>query len=133
MENCLIWFRNDLRIQDNALINHCIKNKYKIVPLYIIDPSDDMGSASKWWLKNSLNSLNKSLNNKLLIFADDNKKVLSKLIEQHDISKIIWSERYSKNEINQDLESLKSTWNQIKDNAINSIACLLYTSDAADE
>jgi deoxyribodipyrimidine photolyase len=33
---------------------------------------------------------------------DDNKKVLSKLIEQHDISKIIWSERYSKNEINQD-------------------------------
>ena len=102
MENCLIWFRSDLRIQDNALINHCIKNKYKIIPLYIIDPSDDMGSASKWWLKNSLNSLNKSLNNKLLIFSDDNKKVLSKLIEQHDISKILWSNRYSKNKINQD-------------------------------
>ncbi len=102
MENCLIWFRNDLRIEDNPLINHCIKNKYKIMPLYIINPSDDMGSASKWWLKNSLNSLNKSLNNKLLICADDNKKVLSKLIEQHDISKILWSNRYSKNEINQD-------------------------------
>ena len=102
MENCLIWFRNDLRIKDNPLINDCIKNKYKIIPLYIIDQSDDMGSASKWWLKNSLNSINKSLNNKLLIFADDNKKVLSKLIEQHDISKILWNNRYSKNEINQD-------------------------------
>ena len=102
MENCLIWFRNDLRIQDNPLINQCLKNKYKIIPLYIIDPSDDMGSASKWWLKNSLNSLNKSLNNKLLILPGDNKKVLSKLIGQHDISKILWSNRYSKNEINQD-------------------------------
>jgi hypothetical protein len=34
--------------------------------------------------------------------AGDNKKVLSKLIGQHDISKILWSNRYSKNEINQD-------------------------------
>ena len=28
----------------------------------------------------------------------------------------------TKNEINQDLETLKNTWNQIKDNALNSIA-----------
>ena len=36
----------------------------------------------------------------------------------------------TKNEINQDLETLKNTWNQIKDNAINSIAPALIHQES---
>ena len=36
----------------------------------------------------------------------------------------------TKNEINLDLETLKNTWNQIKDNAINSIAPALIHQES---
>ena len=73
MKNCLIWFRNDLRLDDNHTVNLCLKNKYKVLPVYIIDESIPIGSSSKWWLKNSLKSLNKSMNNNLLIQRGDSR------------------------------------------------------------
>ena len=79
----LFWFRNDLRLEDNIALSELLKKCKKVLPIYIFDPKDSLGSASKWWLEKSLISLNKSLiqkKSKLLCFEGSPKKILLKLI-----------------------------------------------------
>ena len=102
MKNCLIWFRNDLRLEDNSTINFCLKNNYKVLPVYINDESHDLGSSSKWWLKNSLKSLDKSMNGNLVLVNGDTKSLIQKLVDKYNISAICWYARYSQNEIKLD-------------------------------
>ena len=104
MKNCLIWFRNDLRLTDNQTVNLCLANNYRVLPVYIIDESMPIGSSSRWWLKKSLESLNKSMSGNLVIKKGDSKTVLKQLIDSHDISNVCWNARYSKQELSQDNE-----------------------------
>jgi deoxyribodipyrimidine photo-lyase len=54
------WFRQDLRLTDNpALTAACAKND--VIPVYILDDSDPMGGASRWWLHHSLAALQNAL------------------------------------------------------------------------
>ena len=54
------WFRQDLRLSDNpTLIAACAVGD--VVPVYILDDSDPMGGASRWWLHHSLKALQASL------------------------------------------------------------------------
>lgn len=108
MKNCLIWFRNDLRLEDNSTINFCLKNSYKVLPVYINDESHDLGSSSKWWLKNSLKSLDKSMNGNLVLVNGDTKSLIQKLVDKYNISAICWNARYSQNEIQLDNDIEKS-------------------------
>jgi len=52
--NCLLWFRKDLRLDDNPALLEAIKHE-NVIPLFIFDPSIDeyakIGSASLWWLE----------------------------------------------------------------------------------
>ena len=124
MINSIIWFRNDLRITDNAVINHCLKNKRKVLPVYIYDPSTSLGSASKWWLKRSLISLNNSLKGNLIVIEGVPSKILLDLVNKNGIKEILWNERYSKDDISQDNEII----NIIKNHEVNCItfhSCLL--------
>ena len=112
MVNSIIWFRNDLRITDNAVINYCLENKRKLLPVYICDPSTSLGSASKWWLKNSLISLNKSLKGNLIVIEGDPSKILLDLVNKNGIKEILWNERYSKDDRNQDNKIINIIKNQ---------------------
>ena len=124
MVNSIIWFRNDLRITDNAVINYCLENKRKVLPVYIYDPSTSLGSASKWWLKNSLISLNNSLKGNLMIIEGEPSKILLDLVNKNSIKEILWNERYSKDDRTQDNEII----NIIKNHGVECItfhSCLL--------
>ena len=65
----IVWFRNDLRINDNPALNNAlsisIKDDRKIICIYILENyinfSSNFGSASKWWLHGSLQSLDQAL------------------------------------------------------------------------
>ena len=35
----LIWFRNDLRVTDNATLNAAVKASSEVIPVYILDPA----------------------------------------------------------------------------------------------
>jgi deoxyribodipyrimidine photo-lyase len=93
----IVWFRNDLRIQDNPALQTAI-NHGEIMPIYIYEEKihhhKNIGSASKWWLHHSLNSLNKSLKNSLNIYVGDAQKILSELINKHQIAGVFWNRRY---------------------------------------
>lgn len=104
MRKSIVLFRNDLRMHDNPLINHCIQNKCEILPLYVIDNENAIGSASKWWLHESLESLDRSLNNNLLVVPGKTTQVLEELINKYSINEIVFSKRYEKNEIAKDRE-----------------------------
>ena len=121
MVNSIIWFRNDLRVTDNAVINYCLENKRKVLPIYICDPSTSLGSASKWWLKNSLISLNKSLKGNLMVIEGDPSRILLDLVNKNGIKEILWNERYSKDDINQDNEIINIVKNQ-------DVSCITFHS-----
>eukprot|EP01135_Chromosphaera_perkinsii_P001907 Nk52_evm56s212 gene=Nk52_evmTU56s212 len=66
----VMWFRNDLRLTDNkALVAACTaaaENSSALVPIYIYDTwatgtTNQIGSASNWWLHHSLTALSDSL------------------------------------------------------------------------
>ena len=69
----IMWFRQDLRISDNPALLTAIENGV-VMPIYIFEEqvgdNRKIGSASKWWLHHSLESLNQSLDNKLNFYLD---------------------------------------------------------------
>jgi len=73
-DNCILWFRKDLRLDDNPALMEAAKHK-KIIPLFIFDRNleeyNNIGEASHWWLEKSLISLNKEFNQRLNILEGD--------------------------------------------------------------
>jgi deoxyribodipyrimidine photo-lyase len=69
----VFWFRRDLRLNDNPALNAAIEESLSqdknVVPLFIIDPKvfDSASDKQKSYQNCSLKSLNKSLDEKLLI------------------------------------------------------------------
>jgi deoxyribodipyrimidine photolyase len=54
----LIWFRRDLRLQDNPALNAALASGLPVMALYLFDPEPEegwpMGAASRWYLHQSL-------------------------------------------------------------------------------
>lgn len=61
----IVWFRQDLRLQDNPALRAALDRGGPVVPLYILDAAGDgrwpIGGAARWWLHHSLASLDASL------------------------------------------------------------------------
>jgi deoxyribodipyrimidine photo-lyase len=59
------WFRQDLRLRDNAALSAAAQAADVVVPVYVLDERSAgiwrPGGASRWWLDGSLRSLDRSL------------------------------------------------------------------------
>lgn len=55
----ILWFRNDLRLEDNAALHAASEGK--ILPVYVLDDEAagrwTVGAAGRWWLHHSLKAL----------------------------------------------------------------------------
>jgi deoxyribodipyrimidine photo-lyase len=107
MSECILWFRQDLRLSDNPALQAAIKSGHTIVPIYIHDTTLPWhpGAASRWWLHHSLSALQKALRelgSDLLVFSGKAEKVLLKLCSQHQVSEIYWNRCYEPAVINRD-------------------------------
>ena len=106
MTNCLenaviVWFRQDLRLHDQAALNAAIKSGYPIISLYIYDDSSEearaLGGAQRWWLHHSLTSLNNDLiklGNQLILRHGKPLNMIYDLINKYNIQGIYWSRCY---------------------------------------
>ena len=60
----ILWFRQDLRLSDQAALAQAA-SEGPVIPVYILDDATPkqwkMGSAQRWWLHHSLKSLDDSL------------------------------------------------------------------------
>jgi deoxyribodipyrimidine photo-lyase len=58
----IVWFRQDLRLEDNPALLAAHESGQPIIPVYILDDVNSgewkMGGASRWWLHQSLGALN---------------------------------------------------------------------------
>lgn len=106
MSIALVWFRQDLRIQDNpALLAACTKHK-TIIPIYILDKNSLLGEAQAWWLHYSLESLTKSLQNhlgiRLILRKGDPLEIITSLVKTISIDAIYWNRCYEPENIQRD-------------------------------
>jgi deoxyribodipyrimidine photo-lyase len=64
-DTVIMWFRNDLRLADNAALNAAVRTGKAVVPIFILDKDAPRqwrpGGASRWWLDGSLAGLRQSL------------------------------------------------------------------------
>ncbi len=104
----IIWFRNDLRLEDNPALSYAAGLNLPLIPLYIWDTnlSDKLiGSAQKWWLHHSLLSLKTSLKNYSLdlVFRKGNPKdILNEVIKLSGAKFLVWNRVYEPDSIVRD-------------------------------
>lgn len=106
----IVWFRLDLRLDDNPALSYAIKNSHSIIPIYIHAPEElkesKAGAASNWWLNQSLISLKKSLKEiglDLFCFkSKDSFSILEKLIDKNKVDAVFWNRIYEPEIISRD-------------------------------
>jgi deoxyribodipyrimidine photo-lyase len=105
----ILWFRRDLRLQDNPALHACIESGNPFLPIFILEDESHnpwgLGSASKWWLHHSLQELKQNmrgLGSDLLIFRGDPADIFSHIQSKMEISHVYWNRRYEPTAIKDD-------------------------------
>jgi deoxyribodipyrimidine photo-lyase len=95
----IVWFRNDLRVNDNAALLAASRHKH-VVPVYILEPAATtraIGGARKWWLHHSLGKLGEKLADlgaPLTLMSGDPATLIAGLVEKTGASAVYWNRRY---------------------------------------
>lgn len=103
----LIWFRDDLRLDDNPALLAAHETNAPLVCLYCFDADlhRRLGSASLWWLHHSLARLGEDLGARgctLLIARGDAGTVLPAFAQEIGAQGVFWNRRYHAGAIDQD-------------------------------
>lgn len=106
----LVWFRNDLRLDDNDAVLWALDNGYIILPYFHYDKSDDhwaAGGATKWWLHHALKDFANQIHDLggTLILGDSATPAgleLTNTIKKYAVSTVLWNRSYEPAHINRD-------------------------------
>lgn len=106
----ILWFRFDLRLDDNPALSELLADGYAPLPVYINDEAPDsplacIGTASAWWLHRSLKSLAADIadqGNRLCCFSGDPSKTLYELCKATGIRAVYWNRCYDPRSIQRD-------------------------------
>jgi len=95
----LVWFRNDLRLEDNPALFHARETGAPVICLYILDEEMEFapGGASKWWLHHSLSALAADIEkagSRLILKRGSSPEILKEMIELTGASQVFWNRRY---------------------------------------
>src|SRR6476659_9383520 len=99
----IFWFRQDLRVSDNpGLAKACSEGK--VMPIYILDTNIlHIGEAARWWLHQSLKSLNNSLDSNLNFYKGDSLEILRSIVKSDkSVKAIYWNRCYEPSIIKND-------------------------------
>ncbi|MBI2786475.1 MAG: deoxyribodipyrimidine photo-lyase [Legionella longbeachae] len=98
MTIALVWFRHDLRLNDNPAFIEASSHHQFVIPLYIYDKKNSvLGGAQDWWLHHSLTSLNHSLMQlglKLILRKGDPFEIILDLVKKISVSAVYWNRCY---------------------------------------
>ncbi len=97
-EPAIVWFRQDLRLFDNPALSGAANTGAPILPVYVLDDASAgewaMGAASRWWLHESLKSLNKDLDGGLHLLQGKADVLIPQLAGKVNASGIYWNRCY---------------------------------------
>lgn len=106
----IVWFRQDLRLDDNPAWRAAIAKGGPVIPLYIWAPEEEgewaPGGASKWWLHHSLLSLQHDLHDLgliLIIRQQSALKALLDLIHLTQADAVFWNRCFEPQVVQRDL------------------------------
>lgn len=101
MDTGIVWFRRDLRLQDNPALDAAIRTHERVVCIYIHAPDEEKpwqpGAASRWWLHHSLTALAADLHTRgarLHVFSGRSPATLKRVIGATKASTIYWNRLY---------------------------------------
>lgn len=116
----LVWFRNDLRVNDNAVLKAATKTHKSVIACYCFDPRhygmSDYGfkKTEKFrtqFLIETLENLKtnlKALNIELFVFTETPETVINTLVTKHNITSIYLQKEWTSEEV-EVLENVKSS------------------------
>lgn len=94
----LVWFRRDLRLNDNPALCAALEQCERVIPVYIHAPEEETpwipGAASRWWLHHSLHALRQSLQevgSELIILPGPSQLRLLAIARQTGASQLFWN------------------------------------------
>lgn len=104
----ILWFRRDLRVEDNAILAHA---KGEVLPIFIFDSNilEKLPKNDKrvFFIYKSVMELRNKLKNiglDLVVFYGDPKKIFQELISTYEFSKVLCSCDFDSYTINRDNE-----------------------------
>jgi deoxyribodipyrimidine photo-lyase len=105
----IVWFRNDLRIRDNRALIAALQRGGPVIPLFVWAPEEDgiwqLGSASRWWLRQSLIALDQDLiarGSKLIVRSGQTSAVLKSLARETEADAVYFSRQYESQAVERD-------------------------------
>ncbi|MBS0662227.1 MAG: deoxyribodipyrimidine photo-lyase [Verrucomicrobia bacterium] len=101
MTPTIVWFRQDLRLQDNPALHAALARGAAVLPVYILDEPGEgrwgAGGATRWWRHHALAALDASLRDRgsrLLLFRGNARAVLRQLVNGTEAGAVYWNRRY---------------------------------------
>ena len=98
----IVWFREDLRLDDNPALAAALKCGGGIVALYILDEQSEglrpLGGAARWWLHKSLEALSDALlerGARLILRRGKSTETLLDVVNRSGATQVHWNRRYS--------------------------------------
>lgn len=109
MDATIVWFRNDLRLEDQPALAAAVESRKPIIPLFIWEPEAESpwapGSASCWWYHQSLRALQEQLSkrgSRLILRRGKSQTVLQEIQKETGASAIYWNRRHEPRIIDRD-------------------------------
>src|SRR3954466_12256574 len=101
MSTAVVWFRRDLRLQDNPALDAALRAHERVVCAYIHAPHEEIpwqpGAASRWWLHRSLHALGVQLERRgarLILRRGDTCAELLALLRASGADAVYWNRLY---------------------------------------
>lgn len=97
----LVWFRNDLRLADHAALTHAAE-RGAVVPVFVWAPDEEgewaPGGAHRWWLHESLQTLDAALREKgsrLVLRQGASLDEIQAVCAATGADRVVWQTRYA--------------------------------------
>lgn len=108
---CVVWFRRDLRLDDNPALSEAAQLGSPVVPVFIWSPEEEgdwaPGEASCYWLHQSLAQLKERLGGlglRLILRSGPALKHLLQIAAEVGAGTVLWNRRYEPVAIRRDTE-----------------------------
>src|SRR4051812_39025622 len=103
MNRTIVWFRRDLRIEDNPALAAAARDG-SVFPVFIWCPKEEgqfyPGRVSRWWMKQSLVQLDQSLKSLgaglVIIKTDSTLQALLECVNAVQATKVVFNHLYGK-------------------------------------
>ncbi len=103
----LLWFRQDLRLNDNPALAAAAASGRPIIPLFILHDASDgraWGAASLWWLDKALRALDADLRargSRLILRRGDPAVIIPTLAQEFG-AQVMWNRLYGQTAVTRD-------------------------------